>query len=160
MLSSDPTYASSDLVFLTNDGIRIELDNDGDGEDADIEVRDKDGVLIFNIDESGAVSFGGTGLVAYPRPAYDSGWLTFSLGEVRALTHNLGGNADKYVVDLTCKRISGGAGVNNWSVGGDANGTSSYGSWWSNLTTSNITLHRWNNETDCPDLRVRIWMYP
>ena len=33
-LNSDPTYPSSDLVLVSNDTLRIDLDNDADGEDA------------------------------------------------------------------------------------------------------------------------------
>lgn len=159
ILTSDPDYASSDIIIKANDTVRIDLDNDGDGEDADFEIRDKDDTLIFDVDDSGAVSYGGAGIAAFPRPAYDSGWQTLGLGATRTLTHNLGGNTDNYVVDLTCKVVSGGAGVNNWGVGGDANGSEYYGSWWSNLTTSSIILHRWSDDTDCPNLRVRIWLY-
>ncbi len=56
---SDPAYASSDIYFVSNDTIRIDLDNDGDGEDSDFEVRDKDDVLLFNVDESGRTSVRG-----------------------------------------------------------------------------------------------------
>jgi hypothetical protein len=73
-------------------------------------------------------------------------------------THNLGGDEDNYVVDLTCK--NGGGGINNWGVGGDANSTEYYGAWWSDLSTSAITIHRWDDDTDCPSVRVRIWVYP
>ena len=158
VLTSDPSYASSDLVFLTNDGIRIELDNDADGEDADIDVQDKDGSLIFSIDESGNVTFGGSGVGAFPRPAYNSGWQSLGLGATRTLTHNLGGSVDNYVVDLTCD--GGGVGLNNWGVGGDANWEEYYGAWWYSLTASQITIRRWSDDTDCPQVRVRIWMYP
>ena len=156
---SDPIYPSSDIHIIVNDGIRIDLDQDGNGEDADFEIRNKDDTLIFNVDESGAVAFGGAGLAAFPRPAYDSEWVSLGQGATSNRTHNLGGNADNYVVDLTCK-TSGGAGVNNWGAGGDANWEEYYGAWWSNLTTSSITLHRWNDDTDCPQVRVRIWVYP
>jgi len=156
---SDPDYASSDIHMIANDGIRVDLDQDGDGEDADFEIRNGDDALVFNVDESGDVSFGGTGMVAFPRPAYDTGWVALSPGASANRTHNLGGNTDNYVVDLTCKR-SGGAGVNNWGVGGDANGSEYYGAWWSNLTNSAIALHRWDNDSDCPSVRVRIWLYP
>jgi hypothetical protein len=56
---SDPAYPSSDIYLVSNDTIRIDLDNDGDGEDADFEVRDKDDVLLFNVDESGRTSVRG-----------------------------------------------------------------------------------------------------
>jgi hypothetical protein len=160
-IMSDPNYPSSDLYLITNDGVRIDLDADENGEDADFEIRNKDGTLIFNVDESGTITFGGTGLAAFPRPAYDSGWVNLGLGAASTRTHNLGGNTDNYVVDLTCKRSSGGAGVNNWGVGGDVGDAGEYyGGWWSNLTTTSIVLHRWNDDTDCPSVRVRIWMYP
>lgn len=158
VLTSDPFYDSSDLVFLTNDGIRIELDNDANGEDADIDVQDKDGNLIFSIDESGNVTFGGGGVAAFPRPAYNSSWQSLGQGASRTLTHNLGGSVDHYVVDLTCN--GAGAGLNNWGVGGDANWEDYYGAWWSSLSTTQITIHRWDDDTDCPHVRVRIWMYP
>lgn len=50
---SDPAYSSSDIVLVSNDGIRIDLDQDGNGEDADFEIRDKDNALIFNVDNDG-----------------------------------------------------------------------------------------------------------
>jgi hypothetical protein len=160
ILSSDPAYVSSDIIIKTNDTLRVDLDNDNNGEDADFEIYNGANTLIFNVDESGVVTHGGAGIAAFPRAAYDSGWLSFSHPENRTLTHNLGGNTDNYFVDLTCRITSGGAGVNNWGLGGDANNTDYYGSWWSNLTNTQITLHRWDDDTDCPQLRVRIWMYP
>ena len=161
-ITSDPRYASSDIVLVANDTIRLDLDNDGDGEDSDFEIYDKDNHRIFDVDESGQVTFGGTGIAAFPRPAYDSGWVTLSPGATASRSHNLGGDVDNYVVDLTCwKSAGGGAGVNNWGVGGDVGDAGEYyGAWWSNLTTSDITLHRWDDDTDCPQVRVRIWVYP
>ncbi len=157
-ITSDPNYASSDIYLITNDGIRIELDRDGNGEDADFEIRNNDNELIFNVDESGAVTSGGPGVAAFPRPAYDSGYRSPGLGGTLDLSHDLGGNVDNYVVDLTCQR-SGGAGVNNWGVGGDVNSGEVYGAWWRDLSTSTITIRRGSDDTDCPNVRVRIWMY-
>ena len=158
IVSSDPNYPGSDLFFLTNDGYVVRLDYDGSGEDADLEVRDKDNTLIFNIDESGAVTYGGDGIAAFPRPAYDSGWRTLGLGGSATLTHDLGGDVENYVVDMTCKHTT--SGINNWGMGGDANWEEYYGAWYTNLTTTQITLHRWGEDTDCPQARIRIWMYP
>jgi hypothetical protein len=156
---SEPSYASSDIILTSNDTVRVDLDQDNNGEDADFEIHNGDDTLIFNVDESGSVTFGGAGIAAFPRPAYDSGWVSLGAGGSSTRTHSLGGNTDKYVVDLTCKN-SGGGGINNWGVGGDANSPDYYGAWWSNLTTSSITLHRWDDDTDCPNVRVRIWIYP
>lgn len=56
---SDPAYSSSDIYIVTNDTVRIDLDNDQNGEDADFEIRDKDDTLIFNVDESGRTNIRG-----------------------------------------------------------------------------------------------------
>lgn len=58
-LGDDGTIASrswkpsSDIILVSNDAVAIRLDQDKDGEDADFEIIDKDGALIFNVDESG-----------------------------------------------------------------------------------------------------------
>ena len=59
-----------------------------------------------------------------PRPAYDSGWITTPFGSpsqlyTRTLTHNLGGNADDYVVDLQ-RKVSGIAVATGARVSGEA----------------------------------------
>jgi hypothetical protein len=155
---SDPAYPSSDIVLGTNDTVRIDLDQDGDGEDADFEIRDKDNNLIFNVDESGDVTFGGTGVRAFPRPAYDSGWVSLGLGEFEDLAHNLGGNTDNYVVDMTCRGST--MGVSNRYLGGEKDGSNYYGAWWWNLTTSTIAVTRRTQDVDCSNVRIRIWVYP
>jgi hypothetical protein len=163
VLTSDPTYASSDLVFLTNDGIRIVMDNDRDGEDADIEVHDKDGNVIFNIDESGTVTFGGAGIAAFPRPTYDSGWRNISPGAGASvnLTHNVGGDPDKYVVSLDFKDLTpSGFGHHTWGWGGDWNGDELYGAFWYNLTSTSISVRRMDEDISIHQFRVRIWVYP
>jgi hypothetical protein len=156
---SDPSYPSSDILLITNDTIRIDLDEDGDGEDADFEIRNGGNTLIFNVDESGAVTFGGTGIAAFPRPAYNSGWVSIGAGLSDSLPHNLGGNVDRYVVDLTCKGTSGN-GITNFRVGGDRNGSAYYGAYWNNLSTSSIVVLRYVDDVHCPQVRVRIWIYP
>jgi len=153
---SDPNYPSSDIHVISNDGIRVDLDQDGDGEDADFEIRNASDTLIFNVDESGAVAFGGTGIASFPRPAYDSGWVSVSAGDTELLTHNLGGDVDKYVVDFACK-VGGNAGIRG--IGGDYSGTQYWGAYWDDLTSSQIELVRWAGDFSCPQMRVRIWMY-
>lgn len=154
---SDPDYTSSDIYLITNDTLRVDLDQDNDGEDADFEIRNGDDTLIFNVDEDGTVAFGGTGVAAFPRPAYDSGWVSLGQGATANRTHNLGGNADNYVVDFTCQHASYGRHI--IGLGGDV-GAGYYGAFWRNLTTSAITLERANNDLECPQVRVRIWVYP
>jgi len=158
ILASDPDYVSSDIILKSNDTVRIDLDNDASEEDADFEIRDRNDTLIFNVDESGTVTYGGSGIAAFPRPAYDSGWVSVSAGHTVELTHNLGGDVDNYVVDLSFKHPT--EGVHQFGYGGDVTSGAFYGSFWRNLTTSSITVERATNDLDCPQVRVRIWLYP
>jgi hypothetical protein len=177
-LYSDPRFPSSDLHIHVNDGIRIDLDEDGNGEDADFEIRNMDNTLIFNVDEDGTVTFkdkdnkvvfkiyyggdvefGGTGLTAFPKPAYDSGWVDRDLFEganCKILTHNLGGSTDKYVVDLQFKN---GSNITNSGIGGDNFSTSGRGGIWQNLTTTQIELCFWYGDVALDEIRARIWVY-
>ena len=60
---SDPAYASSDIILITNDCLRIDLNNDGNDEDADFEIYDKDNTLIFNVDDGGTTTIRGNLIV-------------------------------------------------------------------------------------------------
>lgn len=156
-IHSDPQYPSSDIIVISNDAFSFYLDQDGSGEDADFYIYDKDWNLIFDVDESGDVDYSGALLGAFPRPAYDSGWQSIGLGAQTGFSHNLGGDVDDYVVDLTCKSSSDG--VNAWGVGGDWNWEELYGAYWFNLTTSSVTVKRMGDDVSCPNVRIRIWVY-
>jgi hypothetical protein len=158
-LSSDPDYSSSDLVLVSNDNIRLDLDDDADESDSDFEIYNKDDNLVFNVDESGDVTYGGAGIAAFPRPAWDSGWTSLDAGHTALITHsNLGWNVDNYVVDLTCKNVTDG--VNNWGTGGDWNWEEFYGVYWFDLSTTEISVKRMDDDVSCPLFRIRIWIYP
>jgi hypothetical protein len=158
ILVSDPAFASSDIILRSNDTVRIDLDDDADGEDADFEIHDSTGATIFNVDESGTVTSGGAGIAAFPRPAYDSGLVSVSAGNTVNLTHSLGSNIDNYVVDLTCQHAVYGRHI--WGLGGDVTAGGFYGVFWKSLTTSAISVERATNDGQCPQVRVRIWLYP
>ena len=106
-ICSDPACAGSDLPLVANDTVRIDLDDNGDGEDADSEIYDKDDHLLFDMDESGDVTYGGAGIAAFPRPAYDSRWQSMDAGQVRELAHSLGGSTENYgrpyVLESCCR---------------------------------------------------------
>lgn len=94
----------------------------------------------------------------FPRPAYDSGWVTTPFGSpsnfyTTILTHGLGGNVDDYVVDLQM-RVSGIAGPNLTNQG--LGSVYSYNF----LTSERISV---TAPFSVPDLatsvRVRIWVY-
>ena len=160
IIKSDPSYPSSDIVLITNDNIRIDLNNDVSSETAEFEIY-YNGSRVFQVDESGNVNSGGSGLVAFPKPAYDSGWQTLSAGSCQTLTHSLGGNAEKYFVDMTFQKTTGTPmGLNNSGIGGDNNGDTARGGSWQNLTNSTIDICRWYADVSTHQIRVRIWIYP
>jgi hypothetical protein len=111
------------------------------------------------VDDSGDVTFGGTGLVAFPRPAFDSGSVPIDPGDNVIVTHDLGGDEANYVIDLTCNAPAA-AGRQNLGVGGWREGTSDHGIWYDMLTNTNMWVHRGDSDWTCDRYRVRIWVYP
>lgn len=99
----------------------------------------------------------------FPRPAYDSGWVVLAEGSSTILTHNIGINTDKYVVDLQMRDTSY-YGTTNVHIGGNAVWDEGYGenSWrgayWSNLTTTTIKVTN-NTQSGLDSVRIRIWVY-
>jgi hypothetical protein len=59
-IASDPNQSSSDLFLTSNDAVIVELDKDSNGEDADFEVRNSDGKVLLDVDDSGNASLLGT----------------------------------------------------------------------------------------------------
>lgn len=96
----------------------------------------------------------------FPRPAYDSGWLTITAGQTLVRTHNIGVDVNKYFVDLQFQE-SGGLGINQRGIGGDArrpfDGLTYRGAYWHNLTTTTVSITRWPDDLNVDQVRVRIW---
>lgn len=94
----------------------------------------------------------------FPRPAYDSGWITTPFGDPSrfygvTLNHNLGGDADDYVVDLQ-RKVSGIAGPNLSSQGFASEFNYSF------LTNKTVTLAAPYSAVDLvSSIRIRIWTY-
>jgi hypothetical protein len=105
--------------------------------------------------DSGTTSSGGS---CFPRPAYDSGWITTPFGPTSQfygviLVHNLGGDADNYFIDLQ-RKVSGIAGPNLSNQGLGSTFTYGY------LTTSTVTVSAPYSAVDLvTSVRVRIWTY-
>ncbi len=104
--------------------------------------------------DSGSTAAAGS----FPRPAYDSGWLTTPFGPpsqlyTRTLTHNLGGNAEDYVVDLQ-RSVSGIAGPN---LSNQGLGTAFY---YSFLTAGSVNISAPYSAVDLvTSVRLRLWVY-
>ena len=82
------------------------------------------------------------------RPNYDSGWQDIVTGSEITIWHYVGGNAEDYLVDLTC--WSGSDGINNWGVGADQADYGNYGVYYHTLNTVNVRVTRLGDDSSCP----------
>ena len=99
----------------------------------------------------------------FPSPDYTSPWISIGAGATQALTHNIGGNSENYLVDLTCRSATG---IHNWGNGltsfiGATGEEYEYGATWSRLTSTTIRIYRGFHDTAtyCNEIRIRIWAY-
>ena len=103
-----------------------------------------------------------------PYPNYDSGWVNLSPGATATvLHHNVGGDANDYVVDMQYR--NSGSGVNQRYFGGVDFGAKTFngtrnndrvGLYWRSLTNSDITLFRRAEDDYASRVRIRIWRRP
>jgi hypothetical protein len=101
-----------------------------------------------------------------PAPDYDSDWVSLTPGAAATtLTHNLGGSADDYFVDLQYR--SAGSGINRRYNGGTDFGANVYGkedfrvgAYWRSLNDATITVYRRPEDTYAEQVRIRIWVMP
>ncbi len=102
---------------------------------------------------------------ATPKPLYDSGWAVINQSQALQFTHNLGGNPDDYMVDLSFKDSSSN-GVNQRSLGGMDHGAdyppvgNRTGAYWRSLTNNDIYVYRRAEDNYADTVRVRIWYKP
>lgn len=105
---------------------------------------------------NGTIKVTGQAEGTFPRPNYDSGWLTYDQNQQRVLTHNLGGSLNNYVVDI---QANNGAGPLNYGYGGETTSSEVRGYYYDQLTTTSIRVKRAFHDTSAPQMRVRIWVY-
>jgi nicotinamide mononucleotide adenylyltransferase len=100
-------------------------------------------------------------------PDYDSNFFYLNQDTTQEVTHNLGGNAQLYLVKMD--QFSTGYGINHRHYGGADFGTKppgSYsaedrvGSYWRSLSSSTITTYRRPEDGYAEQIRVRIWRVP
>ena len=102
-------------------------------------------------------------------PDYDSGWVDMNPGaSATILSHNLGGSADNYLVDMQYK-ASGVDGINQRYYGGADFGASPapghspddrVSAYWRSLTSSSISVFRRDEDSYAEQVRIRIWAMP
>jgi hypothetical protein len=100
----------------------------------------------------------------FPRPAYDSGWIEYNQDECKKHYHEVGGDVNKYVVDMQFKDDEY-YGINQYGIGYNierdvpAGGDRAEGGAWTDLTSSSIWVCRGNSDEFAPKIRLRIWLY-
>ena len=98
----------------------------------------------------------------FPRPAYNSGWISIDQGSTVTLTHGVAGDINNYVVDLTFK-TGGDTNINERNYGGviytspESGTVYHYGAYWHSLNASTIKVTRLQEDAFCPQFRIRIW---
>ena len=105
----------------------------------------------------------GTTISRLVPPNYDSGWKAIGKGATLLLTHNLGGDVNKYVVDLQFKQTS------NREIHQINYGAIIYcdqydkyhrrGGGWYGLNEKSIKIYLEDEELYDNYMRVRIWIY-
>jgi hypothetical protein len=100
-------------------------------------------------------------------PGYESGWQVVALDSSETWTHNLGGNADNYLVDMLYydedlnyinQRHLGGADFGSMPPSGYSE-NDRVGAYWRSLNPADITVYRRPEDGLADYLRVRIWDY-
>jgi len=102
------------------------------------------------------------------KPEFDSGWVSINKDQEKTIPHNIGGNPDRYVVELQFKDTGpGGSGVNQEGYGGmeylDFIGYQNpimvqTGAYWYGLTEKEIKVKRQYDDNTVDKVRIRIWL--
>ena len=162
IINADAGGGWADLHFQTNATTKMFIESGGNvgiGTTSPGEKLEVNG----NLKVTGAYkgNIGPNNGAPFPRPAYDSGWLSINQGQTLTLTHNIGGSVDNYVVDLQFKHSSLGIHQMYYGFSYYWNGSTnmSYGACWQDLNTTSIKVYRRINEGAAEQIRVRIWVY-
>lgn len=93
----------------------------------------------------------------FPRPNYDSGWVSIAAGTTVTLTHNLGGNVDNYVLNMQFKGMLG---IHCHGYGHDRYlEIHRSGAYYRDLKTDTISVFRYSDDIYIDQVRIRIWVY-
>lgn len=93
-------------------------------------------------------------------PDWDSGWLNIQPGDanIQTLVHNLGGEAEDYLVALKFRDSTpGGLGVHHYAYGGLDLGGQVQGAAWFNLSSSSVQVVRFAGDRVTSQVRVMIY---
>lgn len=114
------------------------------------------------LEVNGSLKVTGPCYGTFPRPAYDSGWVALNRSQSKILTHDVGGNVDNYVVDMSVKDAQD-SGINILYYGTDRSitqaGIELRGAYYSRLTSTQIHVGRGISDETADYVRIRIWTY-
>ena len=102
----------------------------------------------------------------FPVPDYDSGWTAINQGQAIQSVHNLGGDVDDYLVDLSFKDGDSFSGINQRAYGGMDHGANyppvgdRRGAYWRHLTDADIYVYRRAEDIYADEVSVRNWVTP
>ena len=112
----------------------------------------------FYVSNNGDIYYEGSLTGAFPRPAWTSGFLSYSKSEQKTLTHSLGGNVDDYYVYMTCKQ-GGYYLINNFFIGQENDDSGNqFGAFYWDLNTTSVKAMRSMDDTSCEQLKISIWV--
>jgi hypothetical protein len=102
------------------------------------------------------------------KPNYRSGYLAYSVGETKIMTHNLGASPERLLVDVTANQTSGDhknfygrvdMGTGN-PFGGSYAENNRVGFMWYGLTSADIQVGRLSEDLTAQTINTRIWVVP
>jgi len=121
-------------------GINTNSGNAGSLGGSNYGVKSEGDLVVDGNDAAFRGTIGPNNGAPFPRPAYDSGWLS-GVGDYVTLYHDIGGNVDNYVVDVQEKASDAGLAHRHYD----------------SLTTNTIQVYTYTY--DDYRNRVRIWVY-
>jgi hypothetical protein len=103
-------------------------------------------------------SASGTDGAPFPRPAFNSGWVDITPGESKFILHNIRGDTNNYVIDLTFRDEY--QNQHAFGLGGyyQTDPWQSRGCYWNNLSDTALTIQLGPHEGTIEQVRVRIWV--
>lgn len=112
-------------------------------------------------------NIGPNGGAPFPRPAYDSGWVSMEPGIGQWFQHNVGGDVADYVIDMQFRKwTTQGYTIHNVGLGHNFYGVYSQnydgegsGAHYRNLESQRVYVERGTHDENCEQVRLRIWVY-
>lgn len=91
--------------------------------------------------------------------SWSSGWVDIAPGQTITFTHNLGGDRDRYAVDLWFRDTRNrGLGIHRRGYGGMTVEQKEIGAFWHHLTTTSISVTRLPDDPMVGQIRLRVWI--